>query len=130
MNDTKHYDLCEVCQAWRDAYWMPTKTESQILNSNFIIDENMSVKWNREEVIRRNKETRGERATLCEARAVAIDKAKDDCASYIVQEWNIPHKVAKNLIQFLYDRDYDDSYTFESILECVEEICRIFLNTD
>lgn len=76
---------------------MPT-----LLSSNYVVDENKSVLWNREEVKRLNKERQ---KVLDNYRNVCnkVDKKfGDDCISAVVEEIGVTYKSATKIYQKAY----------------------------
>lgn len=86
---------------------------------NAIIDEDKTVRWNREEVQRRNDEYRAERDRLyslyCEANENCVKSAK----RYIMDELGIDYDKASVVWNRLYDDDH--AYGYQEVLNCLNE---------
>jgi hypothetical protein len=73
----------KVIQKYEKASDMPTTPKVRTYSANHIFDEDKSVKWNSEEVIRRNEQIKNDRAALQTARFNAITEAEDDIVEYL-----------------------------------------------
>jgi anaerobic ribonucleoside-triphosphate reductase len=69
-----------------------------------VFDEDKSVKWNREEVIRVNNEYKAEEDRLREIRNQSIDDARYKIYKHIAQETNLSIAQASVFWNYVYDK--------------------------
>ena len=75
--------LNEINEMFNMAFFMPTTPETKRVPEGHIFDEEQSVRWNREEVMRNNARYWDEIAKLKEAQKVAINAATEALREYI-----------------------------------------------
>lgn len=92
-----------------------------LLSSNDIIDENQSVKWNREEVVRRNEQTKKDMLRCEKEASKAYQELLEEIFNYYKVEYS---EILKTFAQFKYiwERSVDDSlcYGYHSVMEDFE----------
>lgn len=123
-----NYDrYSEVINNYEKATNMPTRTKERTYSADHIFDEEQSVKWNREEVIRRNEEINKERDALQRARYQAIMDAEEDIVNYLSK--NYP-KISKEKVRKLFDKIYSDYYRdrFNCEIQRVIDMCEEYLD--
>lgn len=98
---------------------MSTKPDSakfRRYNENDIIDENMTVKWNREEIIRRNDAYKAEKARLQADRNEALCSVINDIKEVFSDELSTYHlntkKSGKEIASLIYNKAYEDSHSY------------------
>ena len=119
----------EVIEKFESAFNMPTTPKERTYSINHIFDEDKTVKWNKEEVIRRNIEIRDERNTLQTNRYKAINDAEIDIIEYLCKNYPTIHKnVAKKIYSKIYDDSFRDRFncTIQYVIDECEEILSIF----
>lgn len=79
-------DRDEVIKNLEDAYNLPSPRVKGLLEINAVIDENKSVKWNREQVELENHRIRKEFEDARCKRNELIERARNQIFEYIVQE--------------------------------------------
>ena len=93
----------------------------KILSSNYVIDENQSVKWNKEEVERRNQQSREDLLKSQKEAAEVYKNLLDEIYTYYKEEYP---EILKSFAQFKYiwERSNDDSlcYGYHSVMEYFE----------
>ena len=93
----------------------------KILSSNYVIDENQSVKWNKEEVERRNQQSREDLLKSQKEAAEVYKNLLDEIYTYYKEEYP---EILKSFAQFKYiwERSNDDSlcYGYHSVMEDFE----------
>ena len=105
----------------------------KIFNANYIIDENQSVKWNKEEVEKRNQQSREDLLRSQKEVAEVYKNLLDEIYIYYKEEYP---EILKSFAQFKYiwERALDESLTygchsvmedFESRLEDFEEFKKL-----
>lgn len=105
----------------------------KILSSNYVIDENQSVKWNKEEVEKRNKQCREDLIKSQKEVAEVYQQLLNEIFDYYKEEYP---EILKSFAQFNYiwERAVDESLTygyhsvmvdFEDRLEDFEEFRKL-----
>lgn len=117
----------EVIQKFERAFNLPTTPKEHCYSENYIFDEDKSVKWNKEEVVKRNEEIRNERNTLQTNRYKAINDAEIEIIEYLCE--NYPN-INKNVVKKIYNKIYDDSFRdrFNCTIQYVIDECEEFLS--
>ena len=94
----------------------------KILSSNYVIDENQSVKWNKEEVERRNQQSREDLLKSQKEAAEVYKNLLDEIYTYYKEEYP---EILKSFAQFKYiwERTLDESltYGYHSVMEDFED---------
>ena len=84
---------------------------SRLFPNDFVIDENMSVKWNREEVQRRKQEYKELAITHSTIKANALKEVESMIKEYIQQNFpTITDGKYKKMTSFLQEWDEDEYY--------------------
>ena len=99
--------------------------EWKYLPKDLVIDENKSVKWNREEIERRREAYQTARKNKDNEIANALKEVNDAIKEYIQQNYNITDKKYYKMLYFLYEHDEDTyNYTngFGSRVEYLEDL--------
>ena len=93
----------------------------KILNSNYVIDENQSVKWNKEEVEKRNQQSREDLLRSQKEVTEVYQQLLNEIFSYYKEEYP---EILKSFAQFNYiwERVNDESlcYGYHSVMEDLE----------
>ena len=80
--------------------------------NDLVIDEEKSVKWNREEVIRRREAYKTAKKNRDDALSNALKKVEDYIKEYIQENYEVSDKQYSKMLSFLYEHDEDtDNYT-------------------
>jgi hypothetical protein len=123
----------EVINKYEKATDMPTRPKETTYSPNHIFDEEQSVKWNREEVIRRNEQIKNDRASLQTARFKAIRDAEDEIVNYLADSYPL---ISKNKVRKLFDNIHSKFYrdyfncTIEYVIDMCQEYLEIFAEED
>ena len=95
-----------------------------------VIDEEKSVKWNNEEVDRRNAAYEEERKRLKEAINKKYEEVVDTILEYIVQDTNLTKQKAKLIWDYAWEEHHSEgyastlSYIFYSLLDLIKDILK------
>ena len=122
MSENKWLWISDVENAYRKAIRLsaiPGK-EFQKVEVGHVFDEDKSVKWNREEVIRVNNEYKEEEDRLREIRNQSIDDARYKIYKYIAQETNLSIAQASVFWNYVYDKFNDFGNLFEELDGAIE----------
>lgn len=116
----------KVIQKYEKASDMPTTPKERTYSANHIFDEDKSVKWNREEVVRRNEQIKNDRESLQNARFRAIREAEDDIIEYLSDYYP---SISKGKVRKLFDKIYSGFYRdyFNHSIEYVIDMCLEYL---
>lgn len=118
----------KIIKQYDEACNMPTRPAERTYSADHIFDEEKSVKWNREEVIRRNAEIREHNIKIREQRFKALEEAHNNIINYLVKEYpTISKKKIENIYHWTYD-DYMERYDhkIQFVIDKAEEILDIF----
>ena len=117
----------EVIEKFEKAYNLPTRPTQHCYNDNHIFDEEKSVKWNREEVFRRNEEIHKERQTLQTIRYKAVNDAELDIIKYLCELYPA---INERIVKKLYNKIFNDSFRdrFNCTIQYVIDECEEFLS--
>ena len=125
---TNIYDkYSEVIEKFEAAFNMPTRPKETTYSANHTFDEDKSVKWNREEVIRRNEQIKNERVTLQRARYQAVMDAEEEIVNYLADSYPL---ISKEKVRKLFDMIYNKFYRdyFNCTIEYVIDMCEEYLD--
>ena len=99
----------EIEKAWEEMTYMSCKPDFSILSSNYITDENKSVKWNREQVEINNKNYKNKVKELNTRKNKRRDEILNDIYKYIQEE--VGHGISLNsaikIWNYAYEREHD-----------------------
>lgn len=73
--------------------------QTQMLTPDCVIDEEKSVKWNREEVARRNRSAKAKLAAIRREDNAAMQDVKDAIIEYLRDEYDLPKIVAEIVLK-------------------------------
>lgn len=125
MSNKLNYDT--VVYNYKSAQRTSTVPKTRMVGKDHIFDEDKSVKWNKEQVEINNKLYQKESYLLKENRAKAIKEAYEDVIAYLQQETGMKHTTLHKLFNYIKLELVDeDTYTIESFMEVIEDICDIF----
>lgn len=103
------FDWCEIKKEYETAVNMSVTPENlRKYREGEIIDEEMSVRWNREEVKRRNEKYAAKKQELVAKRRQRIDKITDEVVKYIASEVPCSEKKAR----LIWNKAYDDGHSW------------------
>lgn len=116
-------------EAWADldaAYMMSCKPTGKKFPKGYVFDENKSVKWNAEEVIRNNEAVQKEVSELQQNRSIAINTATDEIVKLIVHEFDC--SITKNQAYIIWNLAYEKGHAFgcSEIRTHLEELIGVF----
>ena len=117
----------KIIKQYDEARNMPTRPAEKTYSANHIFDEDKSVKWNREEVIRRNEQIKNDRESLITARYLAIMKAEDNIVDYLSESHPL---ISKEKVRKLYDKIHSKFYRdyFNCTIDYVIDMCEEYLD--
>lgn len=99
----------ELAKELETAFMMPILPDKDTYKQyklDHIFDEEESVRWNREEVLRRNQRYADEKYRLMKIRNQAIDEAERKIQEEIMQDTGLSKEKAKMLYHFCYERHH------------------------
>lgn len=93
------------------------------LPTGYVIDEEKSVRWNREEVERHNEAITNEKERLLSEYNAEIARITAEFIKWIEATYNLNEKEAK----IIYSRAYDEHHAYwDDIYDAVDEYCEIY----
>lgn len=90
------------------------KKELRGLKNNTVIDENKTVRWNREEVERKRAEIQNKIEELNNDNKKVYSQIHEEIINYIIQKYNMTYNKAKFIVDKVYDDD--DCYNYHEII--------------
>lgn len=133
MDGVDNMEYYEVINNFEIAYNLPTRPEERPYSSNYIFDENESVSWNRQEVIRRNEKIKEAMKQLQESRYQAIKDAEEDIVKYLCESYKtVSENKVRKTFQHIYSNYYTSyfDYDIERVIETCEDILEIMMGED
>lgn len=116
----------KVIKQFNDVYFNESP-KKKAYSLDHIFDEEKSVKWNREEVLRVNDEIKEHNLKIREQRFKALAEAHNNIINYLQNEYfTLPRKKIENLYHHIYEEIFEDDYRIQDVIDEVEEILTIF----
>ena len=116
----------KVIKQFNDVYFNESPRK-KAYSLNHIFDEEKSVKWNREEVLRVNDEIKEHNIKIREQRFRALAEAHNNIINYLQNEYfTIPRKKIENLYHLIYEEIFEDDYRIQDVIDEVEKVLDIF----
>lgn len=101
------------------------KPKTSKVKADFVFDENLSVKWNRAEAERQNKQHEEEVKDLNTKKNQLFIDFKQAVKRYIIQETCVNEKKADKIYNYLYNKYH--AYGFEECLANLDELLELFV---
>ena len=120
----------KVIKQFNDVYFNESP-KKKAYSLNHIFDEEKSVKWNREEVLRVNDEIKEHNIKIREQRFRALAEAHNNIIKYLQNEYfTISRKKIENLYHLIYEEIFEDDYRIQDVIDEVEKVLEIFSEDD
>ena len=113
---------------YREAWSMSCRPDATVfpkVRDGDVIDEDQSVRWNREEVIRRKTAYAEEVKRLNKIRNLAVNTVTDRAVRLIADELQVKEEKARILWDFLYDKYHAYSEMFQHVDEYIDLISSV-----
>lgn len=94
----------EIEILYDEADKMPTRTDLIRYKEGHVFDEDKSVKWNKEEVARRNNLYLEDDNRVKQERRDAFNKANERAISYVMQETGLNRDKASAILNYVWER--------------------------
>lgn len=123
----------EVVENFKKAYNMTTRPMERFYPESHIFDENESVAWNRNEVIKRNAEIKETRRQLELNRYQAIKDATYEIVLYLCENYSdISTTKVRKIFHYNYNMFFDTyfDYDIERVIQACEDILEIMIGED
>lgn len=112
----KYEEFTKLCSQLAVDFRNADCYNSRHYSNDFVIDENMSVKWNREEVQRRKKQYKELQITQSTIKANALKEVENLIKEYIQQNFpTITDDKYKKMLSFLHEWNEDEYYSTNGI---------------
>ena len=116
-------DLIELADAWNRFSCKPVRRK---MKTGEVIDENKSVKWNRDQVCKNNEEYEDEVNRLNTEKNNRLSEFQANCFSYIMQETGVSLERAKKIYWYIYNEKhyyglYDCIASLDDLLELFKD---------
>ena len=123
-NISNEYD--KVIKEYNDALAMPYSA-GQYVKASHIFDENMSVKWNKEEVEKHNQHIKEETEQCRIKRFEALNAANEHIIDYLCKiNLKQSRESITELYNYIFDLKYSDNHDIAAVVDMCEEIIEIF----
>lgn len=114
-------DVQAAYNEWKSISTTPDSSKFKRYLPNHIFDEDQSVRWNNEEVVRRNAAYRAERDRLIALASDCCDKFRNITCNYIKEQLNFNDAQTKILFEYA-SGDYCYIPDGETIVDLIEEL--------
>ena len=123
LNDKSMPELFGLLrELWgRECYFLDSKNPYKYLTVDYIIDEDQSVKWNREQVEINNKNWEEYQSNIRKERAHINDMIEDAIVHKLMDDYGFSHDVAYKVYSKAYDEWHDNLIDMECELEDLAE---------
>ena len=122
-------DLREVLDDYERYMFMSTKPMTEKYPYDYVFDENMSVKWNREQVALRNQEWEEERSSLMLEHKRRMEAILDELYATIQNE--VGHNISEKQAVTIWNKAYNSGHCYgtygvlselDDLIEFVQDI--------
>ena len=103
----------------------PDATKFSFYKDDAVIDEEQSVRWNREEIERRNQAYVDEVSRLRQERRIAEREADSTAKSYIMQETGMNHKQATIYFDYIYNEYHP--YSIDEMINKLDQFISLYI---
>ena len=110
---------------YEDARNLPSRSELSIYTESYVFDEDKSVRWNREEVARRNRAYTEDTERLKKAKSDAYELAEEATKHYIMEETGMSRDKANILYSFAWEKYH--SYVYDMLTQ-LDELIELYNN--
>lgn len=117
---TKITDACDITSAYYQIKYPSRNSFGETYHEGHIFDEDKSVKWNREEVQRRNESVQEQFRAARDKYDNQIKEFWSDVIKYIANEFNISLETAEELKDTIWHSD-SVSYEIEEFQTFIED---------
>lgn len=117
-----HYE--KMVKDWADAHNMSTFTGEHTVDRNHIFDEEQSVRWNREQVVKHNEAVNEKRRSLREEKCRRIEQATVNVIKFLANDNSITYALAEKVFQYV-NNNFDNDHKIQHIIDDCEDIINI-----
>jgi hypothetical protein len=118
-------DYNVVVENLEKAHSMPYIAEGKRYLPDHIFDENESVIWNKNEVVKRNKQRDELTKKIREDRSFAIANAEADVLTYIKERGGFSDKVCNNIYSYAWDMGHSSGV--REVMQYVDDLIDVFV---
>lgn len=120
----KDRDWCDILTSWDKMNSMPTRPSYPKLAEGTVIDEEESVRWNREEVERRNAVREQEIIDLRNAKKGVQDNLEEEIIHKFAKEYDVPTESVKKIYSYAFLQDH--AYGIRDVINTAENLIELF----
>lgn len=117
-----HYE--KMVKEWADAHNMSTFTGEHTVDRNHIFDEEQSVRWNREQVVKHNEAVNEKRRSLREEKCRCIEQATVNVIKFLANDNSVTYALAEKVFQYV-NNNFDNEHKIQHIIDDCEDIINI-----
>ena len=118
------------CNCWNGVYSPPLNLgyKAKTLDKDTVIDENKSVKWNREEVERRNEKIEAEWGAQFDIKIQRYQQFKTDLLTAAKAEYKMNDAQFEKLYEFVMYQYSEHDYVCAEFVQDFEKFCDFFFD--
>ncbi|AEO93538.1 gp279 [Bacillus phage G] len=103
---------------------MPSPYDLQRYSANHVFDEDKSVKWNKEQVVLKNKERTDKREEYRKESNRLENQLREDISNAIAEEYGFNKEQADIILGYAYERHHSSGYY--EVINSLGELCDVF----
>lgn len=120
----KDRDWSDILTSWDIMNSMPSRPSYPKLAEGTVIDEEKSVRWNREEVERRNALREQEIIDLRNARNSVQANLEEEIVHKFAKEYDVPFESVKKIYDYAFLQDH--AYGIRDVINTAENLIELF----
>lgn len=103
---------------------MPSPYGLQRYSANHVFDEDKSVKWNKEQVVLKNKERTDKREEYRKESNKLENQLREDISNAIAEEYGFNKEQADIILGYAYEQHHSSGYY--EVINSLGELCDVF----
>jgi len=122
-------NITTIAEKYRNGdYNHPIKYGNKV-SANYVFDEELSVRRNREMVEEHNAKVEAEKKEAYAKQAELTKQLAHDVTCYITENYYVDYQVASKIERFCYDKYYSDVYDYLSQIDTIAEFVEGIIST-
>ena len=114
-------DIRDIVEKYRNGDYTHHIKYGNKVAENYVFDEELSVRRNREMVAEHNARVKAERDAAYAKQAELDRKLTHDVTCYITENYDVNHQVASKIERFCYERWHSDVYDYLSQIDTIAD---------